>query len=310
MIIFTDDTDFAENYISSDVPWLQIRPRTVEKCMLEAKNKFIPGAIFFRGEAEDDFWTNIFITRYAENSQYDDLIELSRQDCPLPANLLCCAGFGNKFHGFHNRSWVSLPGNIHLSVYFRPHREIPDFASGFMIIAALSALEAIDEIPGMRRRAMIKWVNDIVIDGAKVCGVLAFSQSQGNVVTDAILGIGMNVESTPKVEPNIFVPRTACLRKFTPRPKGITLASVFPILLERLKINYLELIHGGYESLLKKYINRSIVIGRRITMWADHRDGRYDMLESGRVRAIGRNLELLLEDSDRPVTRGRLQLHD
>jgi BirA family biotin operon repressor/biotin-[acetyl-CoA-carboxylase] ligase len=310
MIILTDDTDFAGNYVPGNTKWQQIRPKDLDRCYLQAKRKFLPSAIFHRGRAEDDFWNALFIARFAENSQYDELINISRQECQLPANILCCAGFGMKFHGFHGRSWVSLPGNIHLSVYFRPHREIADFASGFMIIAALSALEAIDEMPGMRRRAMIKWVNDIVMDGSKVCGVLAHSQSQGQVVTDAVLGIGLNVESSPKVDSNIFVPSTACLRRFTPRPQDCNQLAVFPILTGRLKQNYQALIGGEYEKLLKKYVNRSIVIGRRVTLWSDNQNGRYEKIISGRVTGIGRNLELLLDNSDRPVTRGRLQLHE
>jgi biotin-(acetyl-CoA carboxylase) ligase len=310
MTILTDDTDFAGNYVPDSVQWQQIRPKELDECLLLAKRKFLPGAIFHRGFIDDDFWSNLFIARFAEQSQYDELIELSRQECELPANILCCAGFGIKFHGFHGRSWVSLPGNIHLSAYFRPHREIPDFGSGFMIIAALSALEAIDEMPGMKRRAMIKWVNDIVMDGSKVAGVLAYSQSQGQVVTDAVLGIGLNVESGPKVEPNIFVPASDCLRRFTPRPQECTQRMIFPMLIDRLKHNYLSLIGGDYDKLLNKYINRSLVIGRRVTLWSDNQNGRYEKIISGRVTGIGHNLELLLENSDLPVTRGRLQLHE
>jgi len=251
-------------------------------------------------------WRYLLLVEVAERSHYDLLIELSRSGVNLPDRVLCLAGAGQRFHGFKGRTWSAPHGNTYLSAHLRPSRPVERPATSFTVLAAVSVVDAIDTIPGLENSAGIKWVNDILIDGAKVGGVLAYTQSVGGIVCDAVLGIGVNVETDPDVAPTPFVPRASALKSKTPRSGDCTQRSFFAALAGALNANYSRLIAGEYEALLKRYRERSLVIGRQVTLCAEEPGNDSDVIARGRARGIGENLELRIEGYERPFLKGRL----
>jgi biotin-(acetyl-CoA carboxylase) ligase len=201
-----------------------------------------------------------------------------------------------------------LEGNIHLSAFLAPGQKVDHFGVGFTILSAVSVVETIDFMEGLEKKASIKWVNDILIANAKVSGVLAHTQSQGEIVTSAVLGIGINVESTPHVERDPFVPGVASLRDFVPSSNKCNQRLVFNKLAPCLDRNYRLLLSGEYLRLLDFYRQRSQVIGREVSVYPDLGGVTSEELVSGRVISIGENLELYLEGVKTPVSKGRLVL--
>ena len=252
-------------------------------------------------------WNYLLAVETASESQYDLLIELSQQNAALPNAVLCAAGAGKKFHGFKQRPWESFAGNIHLSVFLAPKKPISHLSSAFMVLPAVSVIQTLDMIPGLENRASIKWVNDIVIDDAKVCGVLAHSQVIKKTVTGAVLGIGLNVEIPPRVAPSPFTLKAASLLDFTQNKAMCNQRIVFNHLIRYLWKNYMTLLNGDYHRLLQIYRTRSRIVGNKVTVCYD--DNCTESV-SGRVLGIGDNLELKLEGIHQPVTRGRLILSD
>jgi len=90
--------------------------------------------------------------------------------------------------GRQGRSWVSQPGNLLVSVLFRPTLEMLPFIS---IIGGIAAARAVRKMTGLDPK--IKWPNDLMIEGRKVAGILAESAIAGDSVWYAVLGVGMNV---------------------------------------------------------------------------------------------------------------------
>ena len=90
--------------------------------------------------------------------------------------------------GRQGRSWVSQPGNLLVSVLFRPTLEALPFIS---IIGGIAAARAVRKVTGLDPK--IKWPNDLLIDGRKAAGILAESVIAGDTVWYAVLGVGMNV---------------------------------------------------------------------------------------------------------------------
>jgi len=90
--------------------------------------------------------------------------------------------------GRQGRSWVSQPGNLLVSVLFRPTLEALPFIS---IIGGIAAARAVRKITGLDPK--IKWPNDLLIGGRKAAGILAESAISGDTVWYAVLGVGMNV---------------------------------------------------------------------------------------------------------------------
>ena len=90
-----------------------------------------------------------------------------------------------------DRTWVAPAGTaLALSVLVRDALRHP-LGSWLPLLAGLVLAEAIDEVlPG---RVAIKWPNDLLIDGRKVCGILVEVAPNGR---DAVIGSGLNLTQT------------------------------------------------------------------------------------------------------------------
>jgi len=95
--------------------------------------------------------------------------------------------------GRQGRSWVSQPGNLLVSVLFRPTLETLPFIN---IIGGIAAARSVRKVTGLDVK--IKWPNDLLIVGRKAAGILAESAIVGNSVWYAVLGVGMNVSLDTK----------------------------------------------------------------------------------------------------------------
>ena len=99
--------------------------------------------------------------------------------------------------GRRGRTFYSPVGGVYLSVILRP--TAPVDAGLITSCAAVAAARAIRRLCPLDVR--IKWVNDLLIGGKKVCGILAESSMAPDGTVDAIvLGIGINVAATPLPE--------------------------------------------------------------------------------------------------------------
>lgn len=306
MLVFTDSINFAEYTLGKQLRWFPATSSDFDRSSALLAGKLVPGSMLYFTYADyPGFWNYIFIVENAEESQYDAVINLAQYFDSLPDSILCIAGRGRRFHGFKNRTWTSLMGNIHLSALFKPNRQLEHFGTGFMILSVVSALEAVDSVKELEGKTGIKWVNDLFIDNQKICGALAHAQLQGDKVTTAEIGIGLNVEKKPKIEPSKFIAGATCIRDFAPE---CTLPYVFGKLSEALENNYNLLIDGGYHKLLRKYLQRSICIGKQASIFPDDGNDDSPALKEGTISRIGNGLELFFKDDLKPVTSGRLVL--
>jgi BirA family biotin operon repressor/biotin-[acetyl-CoA-carboxylase] ligase len=87
------------------------------------------------------------------------------------------------------RAWVSPPGNLYASTLVRIRPSDPPAAT-LALVAAVALEETVSAYaPGM---ALLKWPNDVLIDGAKLSGVLL--ERAGDAV---VIGIGVNLAHHP-----------------------------------------------------------------------------------------------------------------
>ncbi|HEY6335680.1 MAG TPA: biotin--[acetyl-CoA-carboxylase] ligase [Alphaproteobacteria bacterium] len=103
----------------------------------------------------------------------------------------------NAGRGRFGRRWISPPGNLYLSMVLRPARPATEAVQLGMVaaVAAGEALEALCEGASVK----LKWPNDVLLNGAKACGILLESSAGRQGLLDwLVLGIGVNVESAPK----------------------------------------------------------------------------------------------------------------
>ncbi len=307
MKIITDNTDFVNNYFQENLNWQRFAS---DDDITALANEIFDQEDFYENDMpEISYWNYLFMVETANSSQYDILNEYAKTT-QLPDKILAIAGSGKQFHGFRNRKWESLRGNIHLSVYLKPETHVKSFGAGFIILAAVSVLQTIDSIPQLKGKTGLKWVNDILIDDAKVSGVLAQTQLQGYNILSAILGIGLNVESTPQVMPDSYIPKAACINDFLADQGKVSEKDIFLKLIEYLSKNYKKLLGGKYQELLDIYRMRSVIIGREARLISDPLKGEPHEICRGKVSGIGENLELYFEGDEKPYINGRLILEE
>ncbi|MCR4715773.1 MAG: biotin--[acetyl-CoA-carboxylase] ligase, partial [Lachnospiraceae bacterium] len=80
--------------------------------------------------------------------------------------------------------------SIYMSYLIKPDI-MPTHASMLTIVAALSTAMAIRDVTKLD--AMIKWPNDIVVNGKKVCGILTEMTADMDRIEQVVVGIGVNV---------------------------------------------------------------------------------------------------------------------
>jgi BirA family biotin operon repressor/biotin-[acetyl-CoA-carboxylase] ligase len=98
--------------------------------------------------------------------------------------------------GRHGRAWVSKKGSgVYLSIVLRPAIE-PRYLSLITLAAAVAVYDIL--LKGFLIQPDIKWPNDILVDGKKICGILA-EAVETECGLAVILGIGINIE-TPEHE--------------------------------------------------------------------------------------------------------------
>jgi len=309
VFILTDHKDWTESLFPDLRPARVVTTDTIDDKVRDIAAMILGGGTVYKTAAPDIPGGEYFLAaKSAVRSQYDLLVNLIRNGVKVPPGLICLADSGQDFHGLRNRRWQALPGNIHLSLYLSPDCPIPAHGAAFTVLSAVSVIQAIDDIDELAGRARTKWVNDVIVERAKVCGVLTHSQAEGNRITAVVLGIGLNVESAPEIITDRFVPRTACLREFLNHPAQINQGRVLGSLLRHLDRNYRLIIDGQYRQLLDIYRRRSAIIGRNVEIYPDSPLDNISPVIRGRVSRIGDNLELFLDGCDNPVTRGRLAL--
>lgn len=107
------------------------------------------------------------------------------------AGTVVCADEQTAGRGRQARQWYSPPGNLYLSVVLRPDvsvQRLPEF--GF--VAALAVAETANALLPAQRRASLKWPNDVLVNEAKIAGILLEP-----VESALVIGIGLNILEAP-----------------------------------------------------------------------------------------------------------------
>jgi BirA family biotin operon repressor/biotin-[acetyl-CoA-carboxylase] ligase len=97
-----------------------------------------------------------------------------------------------------SREWLSPEGGIYFTLVLRP-RISPAYAPRINLMAGIAVAVTIKELYGLK--AELKWPNDVLIEGKKVCGILAEMDAETDVLNFVNVGIGINVNtSLPRFE--------------------------------------------------------------------------------------------------------------
>jgi len=152
------------------------------------------------------------------------------------------------------RVWLSPKGTIALSAIFYPHITL---LPSLIMMASLAVVHTITATANLT--AQIKWPNDVLINGKKVCGILIESDVKGSNTNYAVIGIGLNVNLKLADLPEIALTATSLSQEMG---KVIPRIYVVQRLLAELERLYLILQSGG--SIYEEWRDRLVTLGKEV----------------------------------------------
>lgn len=125
-------------------------------------------------------------------STMDIAKDMARKGCP--GFTVVIAGSQNKGRGRLQRVWLSDAGGLYFTIVLRPAIAVV-LSPRVNFLASSTLAQVIRE--GFDVDARVKWPNDILVDGRKICGMLSEMEAEGDQVTFINIGMGINVNNDP-----------------------------------------------------------------------------------------------------------------
>jgi len=199
----------------------------------------------------------------------------------LPEGTLIWAAEQTAGRGRRGRSWSSPRGNLYLSLVLRPTCA-PATAAQLGFVAAVALSETLAALLPGPDRVRLKWPNDVLVDGAKVSGILLEAASAAAGRLDAlILGVGVNLASRPE---------SGLYKTISVREAG---AATDPVeLLERFAGCFVAWYdiwrREGFAPLRAAWLDRAAGLGQTIEVRLDHETlvGRFATLDESGALAL------------------------
>ncbi len=180
------------------------------------------------------------------------------------------------------RVWLSPGGSIALSIVLYPSlANLPSL----IMLASLAVVHSIEAATGLK--SQIKWPNDVLIKGRKVCGILIESDVQGNTVNYTVIGIGINANLRLADFPEILPIATSLSDELG---RDVSRLSVIRHLLVEIERLYLALSAGG--SVYQEWRDSLVTLGKRVRVKTGQ--ATYE----GVAESVGRDGSLLLRGLD------------
>lgn len=175
----------------------------------------------------------------------------------FPSGTVCVADAQTSGRGRMDRKWYSPAGKgLYISALIRP--DIPSSSLGFLSFCAANAMLAAIQQAGAMSSA-IKWPNDIVCNGKKVCGILSVCNATDEKPRFAVIGAGLNLKRGAYPEE---LSETAISLEET----GVCVASdkILDSYLTNLASELDDLERDGFSGVRQRLTANCITIGREV----------------------------------------------
>lgn len=192
-------------------------------------------------------------------------------------------------YGRFNRSWVDLGvENIYMSFVLKPSEQIAEVHANLTQYLSICLCKQLEE---MGLNPKIKWPNDVLLNGKKVCGILAESVIKGGKLKGIVLGIGVNLNAEHAELLQIDRPATSLNIELGQRVDKQTFMQK---LAETFYENYEEFLQKGFIYIKEDYQKRSMFLHQNIKVSV------FNIVKEGFSQGLddNGNLLLLLNDGE------------
>ncbi len=232
-------------------------------------------------------------------STQEEVRLLAEQGAPSGALVVAEEQTGGR--GRQGRKWFSPPRKgVWMSLLLRPERPL-SFAPQLTLLIAVAVCRAIRKTSGVD--AGIKWPNDLLVQGKKVCGILVESVSEDERIRYCIAGIGIDVNVEARELPADLQPVATSLKIESGQTQDR--AALIAAVMNELEELYFLYEQEGFTPIRHLWEALSVTLGKRVTVQTPQEEmsGVADALdESGAL--------VLLDENGEPYTlfSGEVQL--
>lgn len=178
------------------------------------------------------------------------------------------ADYQTSGRGRLGRSWDSSgKKGVWMSLVLRP--DIPFEEIQIITLAAsVAVVKAIKEVAHIE--AGIKWPNDIIINGKKVCGILVEMNMEIDRINFMVLGIGLNVNQQANDFPEEIRDKATSLKISMEQSydvkKTLKRSELIKVILLKFEEIYDKVICGAYEEIISEWKKYSVTLGKEVSM--------------------------------------------
>ena len=216
-------------------------------------------------------------------STMDVAKDLARKGCP--DFTVVVAGRQEKGRGRLKRIWFSSEGGLYFTIVLRPKiSPVVSFKINFS--ASLVLAQILRNMFGIK--AMVKWPNDILVDGKKISGMLSEMEAEADMITFLNIGLGINVNNDPTSKE----PMAASLKKVLGRE--ISKKEILARYLEEFekRLNNVTL-----DNVISEWKQYTLTLNRHVKIVANHE------VSEGFAIDVDENGALVLELEDGSIKR-------
>lgn len=162
--------------------------------------------------------------------------------------------------GRMRRTWSSPRGGLWFTLLLRPSvpmRELYKLTLLFGVSVA-RALESYGLKP------YLKWPNDVLVDGKKICGILLEISGEPDRVDYVLVGIGLNVNFSSRDLPDDIHSSSTSI--YDALNRRVDRADLLCRILEDSEHLYLSAIKEGFQKVINAWRSMSCTIGRTVTV--------------------------------------------
>lgn len=168
-------------------------------------------------------------------------------------------------YGRNGRKWFSPKGGLWFSVLLKPKTKAAETAK-LVFVVSLAVAQTLRESFGLN--AETKWPNDVLVNGKKICGILAEMKTRGENIHYAIVGVGLNVNF--KVQERL--PKTVADGATSVEDelgKQVDYRGLLFAVLERLDRVYEMFLKEGSDAVLERWKELAGFLGHEVSVKVD-----------------------------------------
>jgi BirA family biotin operon repressor/biotin-[acetyl-CoA-carboxylase] ligase len=197
------------------------------------------------------------------SSTNDVILKLAEEGCSEGTVVL--SESQTKGRGRQGRHWTSSEGkSLAFSVLLRPSLKADELPE----ITLAAAVAVAKTIELFRMRPQIKWPNDLLLGGQKVCGILTEMGPKKDKMPSVVLGIGINLNQSTKDFPKELRQTATSFYRFSGRK--IDRVRLFQRLMHHLEETYQWVVERRFSKVLSEWRKRSVTLNQQVKVSQGH----------------------------------------